>query len=373
MKTIKFFVAALAAVTMLASCSKEDNGGGSKTGTPAKVSLKIVGNAGTRATSEHTVGNADNTISEVTIFFVRADGSFDRAALAVTLPGQVAQLNDIAVTSLLTNVYVVANANAAVAAVPTITNLATLKSKLVDIESAGAITQVAPTLTANGTGSGGKIYQVGSATAVIYTTSGEGATNLTTVAMGFVPARIRVSVTNNMTNPSSITLDNISIVNAVTQSFLFPTSPATTLDATSKTYSWGMADNTFTNVPTGADFSKTYYTETYSTTSTPFFYVFPNKETSYDLLAGGTHPTIVVLKGTFNSNPIFFPVRFDGLDVSDHIESGKAYDLAITLSGDASVGGGGTDDPTVAVVSAFVQVEVTPATWTTVGVTKEFN
>lgn len=361
---------AFAAITMLASCSKEDSSN-TQMATSAKVSLKIVGNGvSVKASSEFSPDNSDNTISEVTVFFVRADGSFDRAPLEATAPFN-AQLNDISVTSLLSKVYVVANA---VDAVSTgITNLSTLHSKVVDIDNGSDVsTQTAPVLTGNGVGIGGKVYQVGSANAVTYETSGSGAVNLTSVTMSFVPARIRVTVVNSMTNnvPVKITLDEISIINASSQSLLFNASG--TLDMTNKAYFWGMADRTtpsFANVPTGMAV-KNYYTELYSETEKPFFYVFSNKEASY---GGDIQPTIVVLKGTFNSNPIYFPVRFDGRDVLEHIESGKSYDLTINLKGDASTGGGGTDDPTVPVTSSFVQITVTNATWVTSGISKEFN
>lgn len=355
-------IAALAVAAMFTSCSKESSLD-TQIATPAKISLEIVSNG---ALSKKSFGydpqNMDNSIEEVTAFFVRADGSFDRPPV-VAKEEYPFKLVDVPVTSLLQDVYVVANANDAVK--NGITDLASLRSKLLDIDDgSGNCTQRAPTSESDGFYFGSKICQVGSAAARLYTKAGVDDLDFTRITLKFVPARIQVTVNNSMTG-SDVTLDSISIINAPAQSLLFSESGGP-LDMPNKKYVWGLPKGSRINFPAGTDFSKSYYTST--ELDKPFFYVFPNKASSY---SGDLQPTIVVVNGTFKDKPIYFPVRFDGNDVEHHIESGKAYDLTITLKGDASEGGGGTTDPTVS--SRFVKGTVTPARWEFTVVQTELN
>lgn len=225
-----------------------------------------------------------------------------------------------------------------------------------------------------------------------FTQSGNNFTATTTVTLTFIAARITVTVDNQMANygsAGSLTLDDIVVLNARGESLLFPATGGTSLipatyTANKKFYE-GMANpvspaTPFANYPAASEFTlaASLLSDALTTTSTDkyYYYVFEN-----DALTDVTLPTIVTLTGTdANGATLYWPVHLAAYEqwanstafTTTGIQRGHSYDIKITLTGDATNGGGGGTDPTKPLVTASVDVSVTLTQWTPVLLEKEF-
>lgn len=361
------------AALVLFSCSKEnDVTNPSEPGSPATLKIKIVGNH-TRAGGSLDTDNSDAAVNNYTMFFFRADGSLDRAPLVVA--DGATPKEDITVTNSLKEIYVIANANDK-EDMSGITDKTSLLAFTVNMDKSNASTQVFPTAPS---GTGASVYQKGSDAAITFDASNKATS---TVTLEFVPARIKVVISENWSSPNTgntnnsngkyVDITDILILNAKSQSFVFN---ATSQLVASAPFLAGETMDAFTNKPASYTV-KTYYAEKVPAAGNAFFYLFENSGEFAD--PATTFPTIVVLKGKFydgttGGKDIYYPARFDNTDIAHAITPGKAYSMEFKLNGDPTSGGGGAVDPSVPILSGLVTVTVTPAEWNTQDVSKEFN
>ncbi len=383
----KLLICALVGLGLL-SCTKDgDKEDAAKQGSPATIKISITGNSGqiSRAGGSLDSDNVDSKINNYTIFFFRADGSSDRAPIT-SLTG-VAPDSEISVTTALSDIYVVANASAIVDMSGIVTKN-DLVAFTVDMDNAGASSQVFPT-AADGTGA--SVYQVGKNSALI--DFGTGYTATADIVLKFLPARIKVVIEENWSTPNTgnpevgssgkyVDLTNVVIANAKSKSFLFAESSQLVADAP---FYAGINMDAFANVPGNANSPTSSYQvmsfydqdiTSLSAGENAFFYLFENSGAFED--ATTTFPVTVFIfakfyDGTPGGKSIYFPARFDGNDINYVIEPGKAFTLTLSLKGNPVIGGGGTDDPSIPIVPTSIDVTITPASWATIGVNKEFN
>ncbi len=192
-------------------------------------------------------------------------------------------------------------------------------------------------------------------------------------------------VSSAAASPNAAAITNVAVLNAGGQSRLFGTSlipQSTDADyvATSK-YLEGLVVDGFTNKPTG------FYSGTtasminaYSVLPTGqqyYFYVFEN-----DAVSAAAFPTIVTLQMQDDEHTFYFPVHLapyenftDGSsDIPEKsVVRGHSYNITITLTGDATTANSrATDDPTVPVTRAEVNVHLVLDNWIPVTLGKEF-
>ncbi len=348
MKITKFFAAALAATTLLASCNKEP--GERPEGEKAQLTIGV--SPKTRAAGTVT-GDADNKVNEFKAFVFQ--GNKLQATLTSTSGAAVTDDN---VTTAATEIYVVANANDLLAT--GITDKPTLMAKLGNLDNAGACSQTSA--------SGGDIWASGNIplSAANFTLNASDKYEATvSVPLSFVPARLNVTVVNNMTNQNvtgALTVTDIMVYNAGGQTKFFGAS----LIPSTYVYYAGEDMTTFNNKPAAYDV-KGFLTNAYNATSGNHFYVFENDATAL--------PTILSLKATYGSQTRYFPIHFTTADAGYVIERGKSYNVTLTLTGDADPNSGtnpGTPDPTNPIVKANLTVDITVATWDPVVINKEF-
>ena len=378
MKKVNFLsmLTAVALMTGVTSCSNDDkldDGGVIGKGEKATLNVSVTAPDMSRAVTTGAVPS--DAVGDFSVFIT---DQTDQIAWS-TYSSTGAAITNFAVTTNAKNVYVVANAGDLTSSITTMAQLNAYKADL------------------NGTGSQAAAtnrWATGvTASPLSFTQSGNNFTATTTVTLTFIAARITVTVDNQMANygsAGSLTLDDIVVLNARGESLLFPAAgggtsliPAT-YTANKKFYE-GMANpvspaTPFANYPAASEFTlaASLLSDALTTTSTDkyYYYVFEN-----DALTDVTLPTIVTLTGTdANGATLYWPVHLAAYEqwanstafTTTGIQRGHSYDIKITLTGDATNGGGGGTDPTKPLVTASVDVSVTLTQWTPVLLEKEF-
>ncbi len=201
--------------------------------------------------------------------------------------------------------------------------------------------------------------------------------NLPPVELTFVAARITLVIHNGMdgydaTDPDLLVLKNVAILNARSQSKLF----GQDLLVTPATYFSGISNDGFTYWPSSVeeneaimidaipenDFSRKFY-----------YYVFEN-----DAITAATFPTIITICGEYKDQKVYYPVHlapYEEFSVGpglNGISRGNSYDITLTLRMDPD-NPGGTPDPTIPVVYADMDLQVTLKPWIPVEMEKEFD
>lgn len=189
-----------------------------------------------------------------------------------------------------------------------------------------------------------------------------------TVQMELIPARIDVTLVNEMENyatAGALSFSEVAVMYSAEKTLML--SP---FGVTPASYVHGL--DVWPGMSSATKLSTLSKAWTPTAANVP---AEDGKETFYVLPPVGDENLILTAVGTKGSETIYFPVHFNGTDVKHTIESGKSYEVTITFKGDANEGnGGGTIDPEVPVQSAAVTVEITPATWDVVkNIEKEFK
>lgn len=187
------------------------------------------------------------------------------------------------------------------------------------------------------------------------------------------------------------------LLNVQTKSHYFPTYLPATADLAFANGTWDADAWGASDLPIVADFEQkltiTSITANTAVENLAHWYVFENKPAS---TAKADNPTILAVQVKWLEEKAG-DTRADGttVDVNKYvnknfnvifapgdkniIEAGKAYDVALTFSGDFRPGtsggnaGGGEDKPDEPNIKANVTVTVTPATWTPVETPKPFE
>lgn len=340
MKIKAILAVTLAAMVTLASCSK-DEGNDKVTGDNAKLTIGVSAPAGSRAAGELT-DNSDNTIAEFKAYVFA--GEVLQAIMTSATGAEVTEATKV--TTAANAIYVIANANSATAlsgvaeGTTTKTAFLALAGNLISSNAFAAIS------------AGGKVWASG------YVAPSFDANNEASESVSVVPmsARINVKVTDNRTktsDPAAYVITGVQMRNvAGTARFIAPGS----FVAPTVWYNGVAGDNTGATVTT-------YFNDTYSTTGN-YFYAFENN--------ASTHNTIVTLVTENDENKVrYYPVHFNTDDAGYAIERGTSYQVAITLTGDATDDTGITT-PEEPIVTATLAVSVSPTVWTMVPISKEF-
>ncbi|MDR1939112.1 MAG: hypothetical protein LBQ73_11540 [Tannerellaceae bacterium] len=226
------------------------------------------------------------------------------------------------------------------------------------------------------------------------------------VNLSLIPSRIDVIVKNEMTNyvknpaspdpnhvafPASLQLKDVSIINSASENYLFPrisgsdTSYIPPYQQSGNYYASGLNPLTpefnlistnMKGIPIQGDSSNLYAVwDTFSSNDVfrKTFYALPG-----DTVSNGTEDVILLVRSersihrtsTLPTAPLdsieprYFHVAFNPNDVVGHrIDNGQYYTIEVVLKGNALTTGGGSTNPNVPVLNAFVEVTVKSGTW----------
>ncbi len=379
-KLLKSAIMAVAviAVAGFASCNNDnDNPDGTNTGTGHKATLNIVlDNPSMDSRAAGAAPTTDRTINNFSVFVIDTHG-FATWKTHVTGSGP---LTNFPVTTDAKSVYVIANAGDQTENYDSADQLEAAKIDL------------APMYDVARFATGNSIADLEFALVGNVWTANE------TLTLRFIASRITVRVDNQMENytgipgSNTVVLNSVAVMNARGQSKLFPGAGASLIPSydANKKYFEGIANpegsaTPFVNYPATTEYAEdfTRLVTPYTNAATPekssyYFYVYEN-----DALTAEAFPTIVTVAATSSDNttPVYFPAHLapyetwitPGTFPAGGLLRGNSYDVTITLTGDASVdGGGGTEDPTVPVINAVVNVTISITNWTPVPLEKEF-
>lgn len=359
----KIFFTALA-VLALVSCSN-DNEEVTPGGKAEKATLSIGIKTGEMSRAVGTAPSSDATVANFKAFVIDSDNS-----VKAKYSNSASDITDIEVSTLAKRVYVIANAGNL-----NLTTESAIKDYLADLNGTGAQTS---TRWATG--------EIELSPSDFVETQGEFKAEVD-VDLTFIAARITVNIKKTglmdtyydaNAQDGSLVLQEVAILNARGQSKLFGTSLIPDAYDDGKKWYTGIDNDSYKYFPTTANYtyiSTGLLSDNFDFTKSYYYYVFEN-----DAQTAAKFPTIVVIKGTYDDKDIFFPVHLApyedwGLATPEFLTRGNSYDITITLTGDPRKdegGAGGTDDPTIPVVSASVDVAVTINDWKTVTLGKEF-
>lgn len=350
----KFFnltLSLLAAILVLASCSKNDSIAPENQDKGSEAMLTInFDNTKTRAVGTPT---GETTITEGTILVFRAgSGILD----GMVTFNSVASPVRVKITAGLRDVYVVANTNIDFSAVQNVSDLQNFTNKyaLSTISGAGASLPM----------SGMALTQNVSAATLA-------APAAVTVTLQYMCSKVNISWDIASLNPSmnSFTVTGAYIMNvpALTDAFAFG---ADNLTKYSTAFLTGI--NNFGAFTSGAFYPNTPFTNSYladlnladwtqASNGNNYFYVFENDPST------SLKPTIVVIQGTVNDNgtitTYYYPVVINGLQNttgSDHtgkVVRGQSYFVKATIKGF------GNTNPYEPITNAAMDVTIIPASW----------
>ncbi len=351
MKLKNLFIAALAVTGLFSACSKDDMSDqvGNETGEKAKITIKLSTPTKLKATGLST-DDSDNAINNFIAFVFKSNGAMEEKIVSSNgLPVQ-----STSVTTAAREVYVVSNTPASL--FTSVTDKTSLLAVLGDLAASATTSTQSSAGAGNVWASGFSTLDASSfvenPTTHIYETS-------VNVLLTFVPAKINVTIDNQMINqtaPGALAITKVAVLNAITQTKFFGSS----LIPSPTNYYAGMDETGFHIVPSGY-VVRSFLTNNYSTSDAGYhYYVFENNSDTY--------PVILTLVATFGSETRYFPVHFTMADAGYQVQRGNSYEIRIRLTGNADPNGGddpGTDDPTDPFVRANMTVSVSVKSWIT--------
>ena len=391
---LKFAAIVCAALMMgFASCTK-DNGVNQIDGDRAVIRISLEGTADTRALD----ADVDISVTDAYAFILNSSNVI-MDVFQLTAPNPPAtttpHILERETTTAASKVIVLGNVG----------NIASLVTNITTLTELQAIVAEYGTYVTDG-----KIWTKGEETIVFgSTTAGGEPLALTTVVVYPISTKLNITVNNDMTNWDAAVATMVSTIGGTpdatepkiaiesvallySAAYIHYTDNATSghipalasIPASPATYyysgidTWSTMDATQTSV--NANLLKTWSASASSTAGTPgtefaeTFYAFANTKavtvpTSGSLAtAYGKHP-IVTIYGRYNGAPWFWPAHFTTDDTyksrfDEDMLGGKFYNIVITLSGDANLGGGGDPDPETK--TAYITINVTSAGWGTV-------
>lgn len=177
------------------------------------------------------------------------------------------------------------------------------------------------------------------------------------VEMKFIPARIDVTLINEMENygvPGALSFNKVAILYCSQKIYAIPPFKPRFQNNAHGLSGWGDKHSYFVYpvlakvwTPTAANVPEQDLKHT--------FYTFPP--------IGGVHQILTAVASR-GDETIYFPVHFNGIDIKHTIEYSTRYNVTMTFRGDATQGyGGGTGDPEIPIQDGAVTVEITPAEW----------
>lgn len=383
----------LLAIAALASCQNDEVNPEAGKGQEAKVTLRVQGSK-TLSRAAGLGADENSKVNNLSVFFYNAQGNLVSKEF-VTLTAGTAQ-KTLNTTTEAKKVVVIANTgdlmNTAFLNVSSIDVLKQVTAKLFNGDLADAATSQQDN----------NLFMSGMANVTDFALDGADMKATATVTLKFIGSKIilkKIDWTNITGGEYGTTfkINRIYLMDAQTNTHFIPATDNGTdyIALTDRAFAGG---RDWTDPwPTRTDDYKVYnelsqvmpiVTTEKSVTDIAHWYVFSNITTSTG------HPTAVVVEANWKSVGAatdlndattgvvkkYFTVHFDGNDAeSNHLESGKSYDLSITLKGnfkpteEGGNGGGGTENPDKPTVNSSVDVTITPATWNVVTINKDFD
>ena len=371
------------------SCTKEasdDQSGGEQ----ATIQINITNPEVTKAFDAED----GSTINDVTVLIIARGSIINKywfANLSELTTANTAK--SIITTTVAEHVYIVGNLSSS----STIAGSGLFGDGVKTVAQAEAVKYALAGITKTNVPTFGK-----TATQLSFSADGDTQKAEAPIQMGLIPARIDVTVNNNMTNygtTDAIVLQSVGIVFSGKETLLIPNTTTyyeLAYTANSNFYASGYlgypnqtADDHVTTAVTSlvapwtANSDATWVASP-GVASEPANFLSQYTKTFYVIPVDNNKNTIVTVMGKFPVGAVhadetkFYPAHFGTADVGNtQIESGKQYELTINLNGDASdgTGGGGTDTPEIPVTSGYVTINLTPKAWQAVQIStpKEFN
>lgn len=378
MKTKVIFLF-LTVAAILSSCTKNELPPDKQAGR-SNLTLNIKGEKQSSSRASGSPSDADqSTINDFIIFTFKADGTNDVDPKELTTMPSGNKVN-MEISTDADEVYVIANTKSNTAIN---TELLKVKSKS-DLRNVVGRAFDGQTQTSSPTQTFNNLWMSGKNDAD-FTPTENGNVNVA-VTLKYVAATIRITAVTVDPALTQLTLKSVALLNAGTATNLIPADGSTSLipttltpDAQKPFYMHGFA-NTFQNKPTISGLNDEYV---YTLTGTPaqigngenehYFYVFENDGVAFE-----SQPTILTLKASVDlgggtSEDAYYSVFFkmnspteNGYD-DEIIERGKRYDVAMNIKKE------GPTDPTIPARKTTVDVTITPATWQTVTINKDYE
>lgn len=350
----------MAAVVSLGACS-DDQVTPDRSGNEAVILVQL--------DAKHTKADGlvdaddDNQVNGFTAFAFTATGTLMQSAAAVEAEGVF--------TATLANATTATKEVVVIANIPVGADLSDVTSKT-GLEAKLATLYLTDYDTPSQTSAaGGNILASGSAPVSFSYNDTDGYTANVEVPITFVPARINVTIVNNLTGTVPFTIDDVVILNALGKT-KYISSVASLVPTEETDFEYLVADGiTMTDyaIYATAYESSSFLKETYTAGNSYHFYVFENTT---------TYPTILTLVATLGDTgeevTKYFPVHFSPSEtaVGEYPLRGNSYNVTITLSGDTGKDPG-VLDPTIPVVDATLIVTVEMQSWTPRTIGKTFN
>jgi hypothetical protein len=424
-----FFVAAIAAAAMFASCSKEENNNSvNGEAESAKITIALNEVQSRAFAIDPDEEDIDNTINDLIVFVTRTDGvSFDVAPIFVD--GDDMDNNEFTVmaTTKADKVFIVTNTGAiANGPFSAVTNMDDVRAAAAKADgSAGNGNAIVS----------GNVWMSGESTALTAGTADAGPDTIpgteddipvkeASIQLWYIPAKVYVAVTNSMTNyiGGNTVIEGVTITNAGAWTGFINSNTNTAFSATNRPdyrvarttdypqfpfYVNGLAiENTlisesYSDVPAkvngandfvvDADFTNTTGIAAIQTaegastdsalTVADAFYIFPAQ---FAAVTTDPSPEKVWadVYGTFDADGTgtvetaeqrFWPMAFGGEDkIASELKSGNKYLVTLELAGDGKIDTG-TEDPTEPVNPQILKITVIPAEWNVSNPHKIFN
>jgi hypothetical protein len=421
------FFAAVAAVAMLASCSKEANSIDNSVAAPARITIDLT-TVETRNFDDvnKTSDDADTKVNDLIVFVTRTDGSFDVSPIYVA--GSVIDAENkfsVKATTKAEKIYIVTNTGAlATGPFKAVTNLNDVKAAVLKSDGTGG--------NAGSNIRNGNVWMSGESTGM---TNGDPVTETidgqqvqitsknASIQLYYIPAKVFVVVKNAMKNYAgglgNTKLTGVTFTNVGAWSGFINTESQAITDAIRPDYrvsrnvaaqfpyyfngiavdaNFGDYDDEPTQVNTQDDFMieddfirTTGFTALQAGTDTvpvtneadlteaDAVYVLPVQLNGL----GNQEKVWASIYGTYDADgpagtdetaeQRFWSVAFGGGDqIADEIKSGRKYILTLEMRGDANIDTG-DEDPTIETQDMYLNVELKPAAWVVSNPTKIFN
>lgn len=366
MKFFNFLLAALTIAALFVSCSKENIEVPSLTGENAILKVSFV-NKSSNPLMARALDDADEkAVHSATLFVINNDGAI---VMSEFVSGEDINNADkeYVVTTVAKKVIAVANIDLSFNPVENPKTLFELKKDLVALEDLYASILAGEGFYASGTDD------------LIFEENEEGKQfAVAEIKATLLPAKINVTVTNNMKNYSDdkgLMLEDVAILYSAGYSQWVATTengadfyPAIANANIAAAYFRSGFTGWTTEETDQNTVDDTGLLKTWTAPATPFeetFYVYPTPPSG----AAFGKNTILVIRASWTGadgdkepEARYFPVHFNNVDKQE-LTSGYQYDVKIILKGDASAGGGSVTDPEFEVVDAYFSVTVEIKAW----------
>lgn len=383
MSKIRLLAAIIAVAAMLLSCARDKEN--DNNADPIRINLILEGARAETKSVDNNPVDEDNVINDLIVFLVRSDNTFDAGPFYFSA-AQLTEGNKVPTmtgTTLATSVIVITNTG------PLSTGAFRSVANLAGLDAIVAALDKNPNTSSQCVSE--NVWMSGNALLSAAEGSGGTATKTATVDLEYLPAKIYVKLTNDMTNFDSgnVILDGVAIINGGAWT-RFTTNNGNYKPAESQIpsddaffYNGIAVDpDSYTDNPGAGNYvvnsiyewsPDTFFPMTPTTPipavanqdATEGFYVFPaiTNNHTYLTVYGRYDPSQGA--SALTDPNYFWSFAFGGSDgLTSAVASGEKYVISLSLNGNANTGGGGSTDITETFDNASVDITVNTAVWT---------